>query len=102
MGMRRSRRKQHFLKGPIRWSWIAEAAALPGRALAVGMVLRLWAGMRCSQTVRLSYRNFPAGLSRFAIYRGLRNLERAGLVTVRRVPGHAPLVTLPVDDDDDL
>jgi hypothetical protein len=86
---------KHFLKGPIPWGWVERACALPGRALAVGLVIWLWSGMTRSTTVRVSYRSFPIPMGRFTIYRALRALEDADLVTVRRFGGgRAPEVTI--------
>jgi hypothetical protein len=81
---------KHFLKGPIPWSWLRVAIGLPGRSLVVGLVIWLWAGMTRSATVRLSYRSFPIPMGRFTIWRALRALEDAGLVTVRRFGGGRP------------
>lgn len=87
---------EHFLKGPIPWAWIAHATLLPGRALAVGLVIWLWSGMRRSHTVRLSASHvFPAiGISRYAVYRALHQLEQAHLISLRRRRGHPPIVTI--------
>ncbi len=88
-------RRGIFLKGPLDWSWLCKAARLPGRALQVGLALLLIAGMKRSRTVRLS-RKYPEqlGLDRHAQYRGLKALEKAGLVTVSRKPGSSPQVTV--------
>jgi hypothetical protein len=40
-----------FLKGPIPWSWITTAAALPGQALLVGLCVWRLAGATKSHTV---------------------------------------------------
>jgi hypothetical protein len=87
---------RHFLKGPIPWWWIERAAALPGEALTVALVIWLWVGMRRSQTIRLSARHVFPGMrvSRYAVYRGLDALEQARLITCRRRRGHPPLITV--------
>jgi len=91
-------RQQHkqFLKGPIPLIWLATAAGLPGKALAVAVALRYRAGLEKSMdglavTPRLLLR---FGVSRFAGYRGLASLERAGLVSVERRDGRCPRVTI--------
>jgi hypothetical protein len=88
--------RRHFLKGPIPWWWLERAIGLPGRALPVALVVWLWSGMRRTATIRLSMCHiFPSlAISRFAVYRALEELQRAGLVRVRRRQGHAPLVTI--------
>lgn len=94
--MTMARQTEHFLKGPIPWRWIERAAQLPGQALAVGLVCWLWSGMRQSSTIWLSSRHaFPAlGISRYAVYRALAQLEQARLISLRRRCGHPPLITI--------
>ena len=90
------RRTHHYLKGPIPWWWLAEAIALPGRALPVALVIWLWSGMRRSTSIRLSTRHIfsTVGISRFAVYRALDQLAQAGLIAVERHRGRPPLVTI--------
>ena len=66
---------ERFLKGPIPWSWLSQAAVLPGRALQVAMALWHLAGMRKSATVSLSTKVLSElGVQRQAGYRGLKAL----------------------------
>ncbi len=91
----RHRRGERFLKGPIPWDWLARAAALPGKALHVGLAVWQRAGIERTGTVRISMTRLrPMGLSRSSACRGLTALERAELVTVERHKGRAPIVTL--------
>lgn len=85
-----------FLKGPIHWDWIASAAALPGRALHVGMALWLEAGLRQSLTVKVCHARLrEMGVDRYAARRALRELERKGLLSVvERRAGRSPVVRL--------
>jgi hypothetical protein len=86
---------QRFLKGPVPWPWIEVAAKLPGKALAVGIALWRLAGAVKSKTIRLSNAEVSElGCDRNAKSRALRDLERAGLITVERQPGCSPRVTL--------
>jgi hypothetical protein len=88
-------RSQRFLKGPVPWPWIEVAAKLPGKALALGIALWRLAGAVKSQTVRLSNAEVAAlGIDRNSKSRALRDLERAGLITVERRPGCSPRVTI--------
>lgn len=84
-----------FVSGVIPWSWLCQAAVLPGKALAIGMCLWFRKGLEKSYTVRLS-RKWAAqmGIKPDAGRRGLRQLEFAGLVKVVRHPGCAPVVTI--------
>lgn len=94
-GPPRPRRGEKFLSGPVPIDWLAAAAALPGRALHVGIALWFWAGMRKIDTVPLSLTGMLAfGVSRTSAARALRCLEEAGLVTVQRRRGRKPLVII--------
>jgi len=84
-----------FLKGPVPWRWLQQAARLPGRALAVGMALWLLVGLRKRHNVRLSpSKTRSLGISPRAARRGLKALERATLVAVDRHRGRSPDVTV--------
>ncbi len=91
----RASKGQRFLRGPIPLNWLSAAAGLPGKSLHVGVALWLEVGLRNSAVVPLSNltgRYF--GLDRNAKYRGLDWLEQAGLISVERKPGRAPMVTI--------
>jgi hypothetical protein len=83
-----------FVRGPIPVAWIARAAKLPGRALAVG--LALWfivgVGRRSNAVCPTLLQKF--GVSRKAGYRALQSLEAAGLVMVERRRGRCSHVTI--------
>jgi hypothetical protein len=92
----RPKRGEHFLKGPISWSWLARAARLPGKALHVGVAVWRLAGMKKAATVSLSLSGLrdEVGVERDAARRGLEALEKAALVHVERHTGRCPRVTL--------
>ncbi len=101
----RHRTDEEFLKGPIPWSWLHCAIGLPGRALAVALLLWKEAGIRNQRTVRINLSAHEAlGMKRATARRGLRSLASAKLVTVTHRPGQSAEVTLldtpsvPVDD----
>jgi hypothetical protein len=84
-----------FLRGPVALDWLAQAARLRGRALAVGVLLWFMVGLTKSRSVHVpGCRLADFGLDRFALYRGLAALERAKLVTLRRRRGAHPRVTV--------
>lgn len=84
-----------FIKGPIPLLWINLAACLPGKTLQVGIALWFLVGLKKSPTVMLASKTLTAlGVSRDAKYDALQRLEAAGLVSVQRQPGRAPLVTV--------
>jgi len=82
--------------------WIETAARLPGRSLHTGLALWYAAGLTNSASVSLSnVSSLLFGLDRNAKYRALAWLEEAGLITVERKLGRAPLVTLQAAPGDD-
>jgi DNA-binding transcriptional ArsR family regulator len=91
----RRRRADRFLKGPVRMNDIAAAAQLPGKALAVYLAIRHRTDLTRKNAVKL-----PAGLmrdlgvSKDAKARALRQLEAAGMITVRRQDGQSPIIAL--------
>ena len=86
---------ERFICGPIPLGWVSAASALPGAALSVGLALWYLAGLTKSRTVKLTGATLKIfGTERRAAYRALKGLEAAGLVTVKRHPGQAPLVTI--------
>ena len=87
--------REHYLRGPIPLEWLCQAASLPGRSLHVGVALWYLAGLTRSRTVPLSNNlGYRFGLDRNSKYRGLDWLEQAGLITVERKLGRAPVVTI--------
>lgn len=75
--------------------WFEAAADLPGKALAVGLIIRLEAALRQSQTITLTGAmtkgiDLPPSSRR----RALASLEAAGLIRVDRQPRHNPVVTI--------
>lgn len=86
---------ERFLKGPIPLRWLEAAAVLPGRSLHAGIALWYAAGLTRSASVPLSnISGLRFGLDRNAKYRALDWLEKAGLVSVERKLGRAPVVTI--------
>ena len=84
-----------FLKGPIPWNWLQAAGRLPGKALHVGLVLWLRSGIQKSTRVQLSQKILrEMGIGRHSVYRGLKALEKAGLVEVERRSGRLPVVNI--------
>ncbi len=86
---------EHFLKGPVPLYWIAKAACCSGRALDVAIILWYRAGLEDCWTVKIPrWVADKFGLSTDAKSRGLRALETAGLVSVKRQTGCSPVVTI--------
>ena len=92
---KRKRNGEKFVSGPIPLAWIKSAAVLPGKALAVGVSLWFLRGLTRTSTLSFSPSTWNQfGLSRSAVYRGLKQLEAAGLLAVERHRGRCPLVTI--------
>ena len=86
---------EKFLKGPIPLAWLEVAARLPGKSLHAGIALWYAAGLMRAGSVPLSnVSGHRFGLDRNAKYRALGWLEEAGLITVERKLGRAPVVTI--------
>jgi hypothetical protein len=90
----RHRRGEWFLREPIPWPWLEIAARLPGKALAVGLCLWWKAGRRGRRTVKVCQERVGLGVSEQAARRGLRQLAKAGLVTIDQLPGRGLEVTI--------
>ena len=93
--MRVTKQARHFVRGPIPMPWLEAAARLPGRALAVGLLIWFRAGIAPNDPVGLT----PNLLGRFGIerkagYRAIEALRSAGLIEVDRHRGRCPRVTI--------
>lgn len=93
--VRRHKPGMNFLRGPIPLDWLTRATSLQGRALHVALALWFLAGVRKTWSVPLSNETAELfGVQRYAKYRALTALERAGLVTIQKKQGRSPIVTL--------
>ncbi len=91
----RHRAGEWFVLGPLPGEWIGRAAKLSGKALAVALALWFAAGKVKCRTIKLTAASLGRfGVNRWPAYRGLRALERAGLVAVERHAGRCPIVTI--------
>ena len=84
-----------FFKGPVPGDWLQRAAALPGRALHVGLAVWHAIALERSDKARLTSKLLLRfGVPPDAGRRGLAALEKAGLVAVVRHPGRCPIVSI--------
>lgn len=84
-----------FMKGPIQMDWLSSAAQLPGKALNVALAVHWLAGMNGNKPTKLIGKSLKLlNVSDDACRDGLRRLEAAGLITVARLPGQRPVVTV--------
>jgi DNA-binding MarR family transcriptional regulator len=95
--VRRSKIKQgeRFLKGPIPLKDIAAASRLPGQALAIFLAIHHQTALTGRPSVTLPVSLLAhLGISRSGKSRGLKALERSGLITVVRSKGRSAKVLL--------
>ena len=93
---RRTRQGVPFLKGPVPMDWLREAMKLGGTSLSVGIVLWHFQGVRKSMTFKIGIQDLAYYINRSwpAAQRGIKQLEKNGLVTVERAPGKKLVVTI--------
>jgi hypothetical protein len=84
-----------FLKGPVPLTWLVLAGGQSGKALHVGITLWFLRGLNKCNTFPLSMKILrDMGVEKTAGYRGLKQLEKAGLVSVKRKVGRLSIVTV--------
>ena len=84
-----------FLKGPIPIHWLASARKTSLTALTVGLYLWHLSGLTKKKTFKATNRTLPMWrLDRYAKYRGLKELEKSGLIKVKRKNKMSPEVTI--------
>jgi hypothetical protein len=84
-----------FIKGPLPMPWLEQAARLPGKALAVGLLLWFLKGMLGDEPITVStslIERFAVG--RKAAGRALTALEGAGLIRADRTAGRLARVRI--------
>lgn len=77
--------------------WLTQVAELPGKAAVrvALLLLQLATVLKRKQFIMMRSKSvMNTGMSRVAAYEGLRELETAGLVSVKRCRGRSPLVTI--------
>jgi hypothetical protein len=87
---------QHFLKGPIPWAWLVEAGRLRGAALPVALKIWQLAGIHRAAIFEFSASRAAreVGLDDRSGHRGLRALERAGLIRMDSRKGRKPVIEI--------
>jgi len=83
-----------FIKGPIPWRWIQNAMVLRGSALAVGIALWYFAGLKKSRIFKIGMRELTQKIQRswLTTQRGLLALERAKLISIDRRSGSKNII----------
>jgi hypothetical protein len=89
---------ERFVQGPIPYNWMAKASNIGGKGATVSIALLIWfrSGIeQQSNKVRLTRKDLQEfGINRNALYRGLSNLEKAGLISLARKKGARPFITI--------
>lgn len=86
---------EKFLKGPIGYDLLKIASSLPGKALSVYLAIWYRVGLEKKPTIKLTgsvLEDF--GVDRYACYRALTVLEKAGLIACKRHVGRKPIITV--------
>ena len=92
-------RKQRAYVATTDLDWIQRAARLKGKALHCALALAYRSGLKKSKTVRLSNRLLADfGVKRTTGYNALKELEKAGLISVTRCKSKGPDVTIIIPD----
>jgi hypothetical protein len=90
----RQRRSKQFIP-PVPLDWFDLACRLPGKALAVGLILWRQSRLEKSKTVVLTQTALNRyGVTRWQKYPALRALEGAGLISIRHRGRRNPAITL--------
>ena len=90
----RRRKKRQFIP-PVPIEWFNQACVLPGKALAVGLILLRLAKLKKTNTVVLTQAALDQhGISRWEKYAALKALEKGGLISVRHRASRNPEITL--------
>ena len=91
----RRRQAGNFLRGPVPLAWLARAAAMPGKSLAVGLALWFEQGITGQKEIVVGRGLLnQLNVNSKAGYRALRSLETVGLVSVKRHDGRCPRVQI--------
>lgn len=88
-------RNELFVRGPFQLQQLLAVAGLPGKALAVWLLVHHQVRMTRKAEVTLPAMLLTtANIDRYAKMRALRDLERMRLIHVRRMPGQMPRISL--------
>lgn len=88
-------RPDRYLKGPIPWRWLVRAMLLPGKALAVGIMLWQLRGMTGRNPVLFCQaRAVDEGIPTTTARRAIRTLAAANLIAIHNRPGRGLEVTI--------
>jgi hypothetical protein len=84
-----------FIRGPIPLAWLARAARLPGKTLAVALLIWFLAGLHKDWTVKWEPSKAELfGVSRHAAYRAHGALAEVGLIKIKKQRGKSPMITI--------
>ena len=90
-----TRVKGRFLKGPVLMQWLELAEACPGKGIQIAIAIWHMVGMTGSRTIKIPKAVLQQlGISRYALYRALPGMEEVGLISVLRMPGASPAITV--------
>ncbi len=87
---------KNFIKGPVNLDWVIRAGQLPGKALHVAIHILYLKGMNKSETFsfNLSAMSRLWKIDRSSVSRGLKCMEKEGLIKVERNHGRKSTVII--------
>jgi hypothetical protein len=95
LGLRRRSLREPFLKGPLLLSELVPVAQMPGKALALWLLIRHRAAVNRDHPCTLPPRILAEwGIGKDAKIAALRRLEQGGLISVERPKGYMVKVKL--------
>lgn len=88
-------KKQLFLRGPVPLDWLGKAAKLPGKTLNVALAIWWLKGMTHNESFKLTRMSLNMfSIKRDAASMALNRLEGAGLISIKRVVGQRPCISI--------
>jgi hypothetical protein len=91
----RHRVGEKFLKGPVPWNWLLQAGRLKGKTLQLVLLLWFKVGIKNSSTITFNHSQAKVfNISEDSTRRAMKELLKAGLISVRYFPGRCIEVTL--------
>jgi hypothetical protein len=89
IGLRRRTLKESFLKGPVPLNELVPAARMPGKSLAVWLLIRYRSDLNHANSATLPQSILKEwGIGKNARADALRRLEHAGMIEIERPKGY--------------
>ncbi len=84
-----------FIQGPLSYEWVTRAAHISGKSASLALAFLYLSGVQKSSSIKLAPRIFDDfSIRPKTVYRLLKKMEQAKLITIENRPGKVPIVTL--------